>query len=197
MRYWSADWHLGHQNIIKYCRRPFGSVGEMNDAILSQCYETLLPDDELWILGDVAMGDIGENLGLIKSINAHLVLVAGNHDRCFDTSRGDHQRWVDKYMEVGFSEIHVGAVEVEIGGVKALACHFPYFGDSRETDRLTQFRPTNLGLPLLHGHVHEKWRVSAGQINVGLDAWKGKLVEEETLAQLLRDKVQDLEIISW
>jgi hypothetical protein len=32
--WFTADFHLGHQNIIRYCNRPFHSTGEMDEAIL-------------------------------------------------------------------------------------------------------------------------------------------------------------------
>ena len=32
-RVWfTADSHIGHRNIIKYCQRPFSDVKDMNDA---------------------------------------------------------------------------------------------------------------------------------------------------------------------
>jgi hypothetical protein len=32
--WFTSDFHLGHQNIIRYCSRPFHSTGEMDEAIL-------------------------------------------------------------------------------------------------------------------------------------------------------------------
>jgi calcineurin-like phosphoesterase family protein len=32
----TADFHLGHANIIRYCSRPFATVDEMDQAILEQ-----------------------------------------------------------------------------------------------------------------------------------------------------------------
>ena len=34
MIYYTADPHLGHQNIIHHCNRPFADVEEMNEVII-------------------------------------------------------------------------------------------------------------------------------------------------------------------
>ncbi len=33
--FFTSDTHFGHANIIGYCRRPFGSVQEMDDAMVA------------------------------------------------------------------------------------------------------------------------------------------------------------------
>jgi calcineurin-like phosphoesterase family protein len=33
--YFTADHHLGHENIIKYCGRPSASAGEMNAVLVT------------------------------------------------------------------------------------------------------------------------------------------------------------------
>ena len=53
MKYWfTADTHLGHQNIIKYCNRPFKTLDEMDTAIIRNWNERVDPDDTVLVLGD-------------------------------------------------------------------------------------------------------------------------------------------------
>lgn len=34
MKYWfTSDTHFGHSNIIRYCKRPFSRVDEMNEVV--------------------------------------------------------------------------------------------------------------------------------------------------------------------
>jgi calcineurin-like phosphoesterase family protein len=53
MIYFSADWHLGHKNIIKYCNRPFKTVEDMDSTIWINAYKVLKPNDVLYYLGDL------------------------------------------------------------------------------------------------------------------------------------------------
>lgn len=78
MWFFTADWHLGHSNIIKYCKRPFLTREEegllqlvdrgvvppkefkistestdcMTDAIIENTNAVVKPDDSLVIIGD-------------------------------------------------------------------------------------------------------------------------------------------------
>jgi len=53
MNHWfTADFHLGHANIIKYCERPFRNVLEMNRTIIKKHNERVKKDDIVYFLGD-------------------------------------------------------------------------------------------------------------------------------------------------
>ena len=67
----------------------------------------------------------------------------------------------------------------------ALGCHFPYEGDSHDHDRYPDHRPLDDGEWLLHGHVHQRWRVRGRMINVGVDVWDYAPVPEDELVALL------------
>lgn len=51
-----SDTHFDHTNIIKYCNRPFVYTEEMNEYILHNWYKTIVPDDVVYFLGDMAFG---------------------------------------------------------------------------------------------------------------------------------------------
>lgn len=182
----TADLHLGHANIIGYCDRPFTSVEAMNQALLSNWTETVGEHDEVWVLGDVAMGRITESLPLIAALPGRKHLVPGNHDRCWAGNRRLRPEDVDMYTDVGF-DIAPGSVPLRLAEVPVVACHFPVAGDSQEQDRFVEHRPVVPATSwLLHGHVHEKWKVNGKQINVGVDVWDYRPVSEQTLLDLIR-----------
>ncbi|MCU1392315.1 MAG: metallophosphoesterase [Ilumatobacteraceae bacterium] len=182
-RIWTSDLHFGHANIIRYCHRPFADVEAMNAGLVERWNEKVAPTDEVWVLGDFALGTITDTLPLAHRLHGTKVLVAGNHDRCW-AGWGERARpWVETYLEAGFDEVLQGSVPVTVGPYVALACHLPYEGDSHDDDRFVSQRPTDDGTMLLHGHVHDRWRVNGHQVNVGVDAWDYRPVSDDQVIE--------------
>lgn len=186
-RYFTADLHLGHRNIIDYCGRPFRNVDEMNVVLIERWNETVSSHDEVIVLGDFALGKIADTLPLAGRLNGRKVLLAGNHDRCWSGHRKGAEASTARYLDAGFAEIWQDTVEVEVGGMRVTACHFPYRGDSHDHDRYVAHRPVDKGAWLIHGHVHERWRVRDRMINVGVDVWGYRPVPEQTIVDLMAD----------
>lgn len=187
MRYFTADLHFGHANIIRYCHRPFGSVPEMNAALVDNWNAVVDDTDEVWVLGDVAMGPIRESLDVVAQLAGHKILVAGNHDRCWAGQERAPSDWTARYVDAGFADVLQGTVDLAIDGRPVRAGHFPYEGDSHDEDRFVRFRPDDDGSWLLHGHVHTSWRVNGRQINVGVDVWDYAPVAETVLAAIIAE----------
>ena len=71
----ASDLHLNHWNIVKYCNRPFKSVGEMNDQIISNFNSVIQPEDTLYHLGDFCMGGNYEYVvSLMNRINGKKIV---------------------------------------------------------------------------------------------------------------------------
>jgi calcineurin-like phosphoesterase family protein len=211
--WYTADLHLGHERIIELCGRPFESVSAMNEAIITRWNERVEPGDTVWVLGDVALGPIEESLALVGRLNGHLLLVAGNHDRCFAGYGPAKQRigWVERYRAAGFQEVVTGvaiagrghpirhALRREFGGPmveRVVLSHFPRTGESMpgRTDRYAEFRPP-VGKKsdewLLHGHVHNGWTINGRQINVGVDVWDFAPVPAEEICDIIAEGMPD------
>lgn len=190
-RFFTADLHIGHTNVIAYCDRPFMSVGQMNAALVAAWNTVVGPDDEVWVLGDLAMGRIEDSLDVASRLVGRKRLLVGNHDKPF---RG---LATALYQAAGF-ELRHGQIDLQLpGGVSVLACHFPYQGDSHDHDRYRDHRPVDEGAWLLHGHVHERWRQRGRMINVGVDAWGGYPMTDTHLAQLIDTGENDLRPLPW
>jgi calcineurin-like phosphoesterase family protein len=187
-RYFTADLHLGHSNIIEYSGRPFRDAAQMNAELVERWNSTVGPMDEVIVLGDFAMGRIAETLPTAAVLNGRKVLLAGNHDRCWHGHRKGVQSGVDRYLEAGFDEIWQGTVDLRIDRVEVVACHFPYRGDSHDHDRHVAHRPADKGAWLLHGHVHQSWKVRDRMINVGVDVWDYAPVSEVAIAELIQTR---------
>ena len=53
----SSDLHLGHQKEFLYVPRGFSSIEEHDEAIIDNINEVVAPEDTLYLLGDLMLGD--------------------------------------------------------------------------------------------------------------------------------------------
>lgn len=79
MDWFTSDSHLDHANIIKYSKRPFASVDEMNEKLIENINSRVKPDDRLFHLGDFAKSRVAYFRNAINCKN--IMLILGNHDR--------------------------------------------------------------------------------------------------------------------
>lgn len=158
----------------------------MNADLVERWNAAVGDDDEVWVLGDVAMGRIDDSLEYVRELKGRKILVAGNHDRCWAGRTRDPSPWIERYRSVGFSAIHQGTVPLHLAGIPVSVGHFPYEGDSQEEERFLRWRPVDRGSWLLHGHVHTQWQVNGRQINVGVDVWDYAPVPEPRLVDVIR-----------
>lgn len=90
-----SDTHFGHENIIRYCNRPFASCKDMDEAMIKNWNETVTNKDVVLHLGDVGLGNKEYVAGIIKRLNGKKILIMGNHDN-----------WTEQfYRDAGFHTV--------------------------------------------------------------------------------------------
>lgn len=186
MRFWTSDLHFGHANIREYCpdRLALGpDVDSMNVELIERWNETVMPSDDIWIVGDLCMGKLADTLPLVARLNGHKQLFVGNHDRPFKEK--GRSKWELAYSEVGIESFTYGTIHTTIGRYSVSVNHFPYEGDSHDEDRFVDHRPKNQGQILIHGHVHDTWKINGRQINVGVDVWDYRPVHEDEIVAIV------------
>jgi calcineurin-like phosphoesterase family protein len=180
----TSDHHFGHANIIKYCSRPYNSVGHMN-ALMENTWNAVVNEgDTVYYVGDFAMQP-SMVTEILPRLNGTKVLIAGNHDRC----HGGAEKWVDHYLNAGFISIHKH-LDLEIAGENVLVHHFPYRNEADPGQKFFGSRPVDKGGWLIHGHVHNRWKVARKQINVSVEIWDYAPVALETIAELIKQGPQ-------
>lgn len=91
MIFFISDTHFYHDNIIKYCNRPFRNVEEMNKTIIENWNSVVKPTDVVYHLGDFTTADYIPNIkfkdryivtarSLLSKLNGKKILIRGNHD---------------------------------------------------------------------------------------------------------------------
>ena len=190
MLWFTSDHHFGHANIIKYHDRPFADVGEMNRRMLEIWNDTVDEGDEVWHVGDVAMGDRSQTLAYMKQAKGKKTLIPGNHDLCWQHNKKGrmHERL---YYENGFDRIVQAPLAVEIAGQHVAVHHFPY----RRADKMPTFdniSPMDDGGWLIHGHVHSLWAQKGRMINVSVEPWDYAPVPVDRIASMIAAGPGDL-----
>lgn len=205
--WFTSDQHLFHR-AVAYDRRYGGwpedrtkitpeDVEWHNDLLAENWDKTVKYGDVVWVLGDLIANpkSLEPALEWVKQRAGEKHFILGNHDPAHPMSRESH-KWQGKYL-TAFKSVQQSARR-RINGQEVLLSHFPYEGDGEgREDRSTQFRLRNEGLPLLHGHVHSKDKLThvysptngeeptVPQIHVGLDAWDYTPVSLDQVAELL------------
>jgi len=193
-KFFTSDTHFGHERIIELSNRPFRDVAHMNEEIIERWNSVVGPLDEVFHLGDVALGPWVEWHNILTRLNGFKTLVVGNHDRVF---KGMSQKQQDRFAEnyaTWFDVVVDEVTNLPVGGHMTNLSHFPYSGDSHGAERYREFRLKDEGRTLIHGHTHEDKVVSrsdAGtlQIHVGQDAWGFFPVSEDVVASIISESI--------
>lgn len=150
--FWTADWHLYHKMVIKYCNRPFKSIKEMHKALVINYNQTVRKDDTCYFCGDMAM--IGPSMwehlkGVVTQLNGRKHLIFGNHDEL---------KW-QRYLDVGFTSVH-SAHWMKIDGLNIVVAHDPSVYCTLDPNTI-----------LICGHIHTLFKSLPEQLvfNAGVD----------------------------
>lgn len=147
MIYFTSDLHFYHKNVIDFSQRPFSSVEDMNKALIDNWNARVLPQDTVYILGDVTLKGTKEAQECLSQLRGKKYLVKGNHDLFVEKDYFNHSLFegVCPYMEIRSNhQLYV-------------LCHYPieeWNGYFRDTIHL-------------HGHIHGVPQYNINQRNKG------------------------------
>lgn len=133
-----SDTHFGHENIIKYCDRPFNDYIEMDEHIIRKWNNIVSPQDKVYHLGDVYMGKSHYCDEILHSLNGKKRLILGNHDNGKDQVLLRH-----------FQKIVVWRMFPEFG---LLLTHVPVHQNSLRKNGRND--APDCELTNIHGHIH-------------------------------------------
>ena len=76
----TGDNHLGHENSIPLCDRPFSTIEQMNSELICSWNERVTGNDTVYILGDMFFRcNYAEDI--LKQLHGKKNLIVGNHDK--------------------------------------------------------------------------------------------------------------------
>ena len=183
--WYSSDSHFRHKMVAGL--RGFDSIDEHDQVLVDNWNAVVKPDDFVWHLGDVGLGNELGVLACASHLNGRKHLITGNHDPCWPGHRDSRKRqrlWLDYFESVQ------AYAKTRIEGRTVLLSHLPYLGagDHTAEERHSLFRLSDQGEWLVHGHLHSPERLTGPRsVHVGLDAWGLHPVAEGAIAALIRD----------
>lgn len=173
MIYFTSDLHFNHDREFVYAPRGFSSVHEMNNAIINRWNSLVNMEDEVYILGDVMLGDNESAIKMFKNLKGSIHIIRGNHDT---NTRMD--LYNDCYNVVEVTE----GQYLKIEGQNFYLCHYPTMTSNLDSDK-----PLKTRLISLAGHCHTKNKfkdMDKGLIyHVEVDAHNNKPVSIDTILE--------------
>lgn len=159
--YITSDLHLDHEKVIKFNKRPFQSIGEMQTVLLEEI--NALPENAtLYVLGDTVIRSNRDALRwFLNRIrrDIKLVWVLGNHDDALESV----------FAEYG--EVHY-LLHLKHGDKSLVLSHYP----------MTEWRRGQFGAIHLHGHCHGQFENHGKSLDVGWDVHQGILSLDVAIA---------------
>lgn len=162
-----ADLHFYSKGSLVFDNRPYDSVIDMNEDLISRWNAKVHKGDDVYILGDVFLGGSkDEQEDVLRRLKGNKHLIVGNHDKSIVNGRLKHY----------FSSIdELKTIQDSVGGkaYKVVLCHYPipvYNGHFRE-DRVH-----------LYGHVHKTFEEDATLLHLVIN---NHLAEDRNIQNML------------
>ena len=118
--FFTSDHHFGHENIIRFCNRPWVTISEHNRALIAN-WNAIVPEYGIvFHLGDFSYKGGGfPAMWWIKGLlHGQIVLIRGNHDP--DTRKPQNLQQLQQIFEGVFDQL-----EIKVEGQRILMNHYP------------------------------------------------------------------------
>jgi calcineurin-like phosphoesterase family protein len=157
MKFFTADLHLGHKNIIDFCGRPFrkddGQIdtAAMHTKMAENWDRVVKPGDEVFVLGDIGF-NVDAAYSWLLGRPGQKFWVFGNHDR-------DQQKKRLSKLFVKTGDI----LETRVFDQFIVMCHYP----------MLRWNRAHHGSWMVHGHCHGtlEYPFQGKIVDVGVDKW--------------------------
>jgi calcineurin-like phosphoesterase family protein len=146
--WFTSDSHYNHNNIRKYCNRPFTSVEEMNETITTNFNSVVREKDAVYHLGDFGFFEsYNEFICFMNKLNGVKYFIRGNHDK--------FQLPAKHALDCGSTH------QIVLNGQHIFMCHYPMYSHNKSHFNTWQ----------LYGHHHHDIsdKIQGKKMNVGVD----------------------------
>jgi len=171
--WFTSDWHLGHNNIIKHCNRPFSNIKEMNEVIIDNHNSLVKKNDIVYHHGDISFKTNYKYIShLMSKFNGVFHVLKGNHDKINILQRLKNDDLIESVQDV---------LGIEINGKYIWMSHYPHRSWNRSFH----------GSWHTYGHCHGTIKPFGRSFDVGVDCWNYKPLHFDEVVE----KMKELELI--
>jgi len=148
--FFTSDFHLFHNNALKFDKRPFIDVHQMHNEIENRWNSVVTDNDIVIFLGDLSFAKSGERdyvNSIIYKLNGKIHFVLGNHDKRDEILKMDRFETVNDYLELTLKHMEINEkTNIIIKKVESLFCcmHYP----------IHSWNKKHYGSFMAHGHTH-------------------------------------------
>ena len=175
----TSDLHIGHDREFVWKVRGYDSVQAMNLAQVQKWNETVEDGDDIYVLGDLMLGD-SNNIEFIKQLKGKIHILLGNHDTA---NREKMYRELTNVVEVA----EVG-IRLQYKKHHFILTHYPMLTGNLEKESLKQMTLN------LYGHTHQLtnfYNDMPFMYHVGVDSHDGYPVLLDNIIEEMYAKVEE------
>lgn len=157
--WFSSDTHFGHNRAFIYEPRGFSNIYEHDKTIINNWNSLVDNNDEVYLLGDIMLGDNEYGLNCLKQLKGRIHIVRGNH--CTD-ARMELYKQCPNVVESSEGQYF------KYNGQNFYLNHYPTFTSNLEKSDKLKEHVINL-----YGHTHQQTNFYQGipfMYHVGVDS---------------------------
>lgn len=175
----TSDTHFGHDREFLWGPRGFTNSQEHDEAVIKNWNETVSPDDIVYHLGDLMLGDNAHGIECVERLNGHIKLIRGNHDT--------DARW-KLYGALPNVELIGWADVIKYKKYNFYLSHHPTL-----TSNLEKAPHLRMHLINLYGHTHQMGKFYQDMpfmFHVGLDSNDNRPILLDDAIELMKEETK-------
>jgi calcineurin-like phosphoesterase family protein len=186
--FFTSDFHIGHQNAIKFDNRPFRNLNEMHETLINNWNSVVTDDDIVFYLGDLSYKCKPTTVKwFVEQLKGKIYFIMGNHDKYnqikslnrFENIYGDSSG-------LGGMTIQVLDEDANRGYQDIVMCHYA----------ILSWNKCHHSSWHLHGHSHQsivnnpdmKWFYERKVLDMGCNGWDYTPISYEQIKNIMNSK---------
>lgn len=174
--FFTADTHFGHKNILKYSNRPFSSIEDHDETLMTQWNSVVQPNDSIYHLGDFAFCNKVQRVEkYLSQLNGKKYFIFGSHDKIMHAYK--------KFYPIDSHKINFlgRLVDIKIEDINITLCHYA----------MLRWPRSHYGTWHLFGHSHGSLldNPHVCSLDIGVDCFNYTPVSFEQVRELMSKKL--------